>query len=97
MAQFADRCLLLARTGPSDPPQAGITYLLLDMKSKGVTVRPISQITGDDEFAEVFFDDVEVPVENLVGEEGNGWAVSQTTLASERGLTLVGRNQQWRA
>ena len=97
MAQFADRCLLLARTGPSDPPQAGITYLLLDMKSKGVTVRPISQITGDDEFSEVFFDDVEVPVENLIGEEGNGWAVAQTTLASERGLTLVELNQRMRA
>lgn len=89
MAQYADHCLLLARSGKSDPPQGGLTYMILDMRAKGVTVRPISQITGDDEFAEVFFDDVEVPVENRVGEDGNGWAVAQTTLASERGLTLV--------
>ena len=89
MAQYAGRCLLLARTGGSEPPQAGLTYLLLDMKAKGVTVRPISQITGDDEFSEVFFDDVEVAVEDRVGEDGQGWAVAQSTLASERGLTLV--------
>ncbi|MCB1686845.1 MAG: hypothetical protein KDI33_00050, partial [Halioglobus sp.] len=96
MAQYADRCLLLARTESSGPPQAGLTYLLLDMKSRGVSVRPISQITGDDEFAEIFFDDVEVPVEDLVGEEGNGWAVAQATLASERGLTLVELSQRMR-
>ncbi len=96
MAQYADRCLLLARTDRSGPPQAGLTYLLLDMRSKGVTVRPISQITGDDEFAEIFFDDVEVPVEERVGEEGAGWAVAQATLASERGLTLVELSQRMR-
>lgn len=96
MAQFADRCLLLARTGKSDPPQGGQTYLLLDMRTKGITVRPISQITGDDEFCELFFDDVEVPAENRVGEEGNGWAVAQATLSSERGLTLVELNQRMR-
>ena len=72
MAQYADRCLLLVRTGKSGPPQAGLTYLLLDMRARGVSVRPISQITGDDEFAEIFFDDVEVPVEDRVGEEGAG-------------------------
>jgi alkylation response protein AidB-like acyl-CoA dehydrogenase len=96
MAQYADRCLLLARSGKSDPPQAGLVYLLLDMKTKGVTVRPIAQITGDDEFAEIFFDDVEVPVENRVGEDGNGWAVAQATLASERGLTLIELSQRMR-
>jgi len=96
MAQYADRCLLLARTDRSGPPQAGLTYLLLDMKAKGVSVRPISQITGDDEFAEIFFDDVEVPVADLVGEEGQGWAVAQATLASERGLTLVELSQRMR-
>lgn len=96
MAQYADRCLLLARSDNSGPPQAGLTYLLLDMKSKGVSVRPIDQITGDDEFAEIFFDDVEVPVENRVGEEGQGWKVAQATLASERGLTLVELNQRMR-
>ena len=96
MAQYADRCLLLTRTDRSGPPQAGITYLLLDMKSKGVSVQPIDQITGDDEFAEIFFDDVEVPVEDLVGEEGKGWGVAQATLASERGLTLVELSQRMR-
>lgn len=96
MAQYADRCLLLARTDGSGPPQAGLTYLLLDMKAKGVSVRPIDQITGDDEFAEIFFDDVEVSVDDRIGEEGNGWAVAQATLASERGLTLVELTQRMR-
>lgn len=96
MGQYADRCLLLARSSNSGPPQAGLTYLLLDMKSKGVSVRPINQITGDDEFAEVFFDDVEVPIEERVGDEGAGWAVAQATLASERGLTLVELSQRMR-
>jgi alkylation response protein AidB-like acyl-CoA dehydrogenase len=96
MAQYADKCLLLARTDKSGPPQAGLTYLLLDMRSKGVTVRPIAQITGDDEFAEIFFDDVVVPIEDRVGEEGAGWAVAQATLASERGLTLVELSQRMR-
>lgn len=96
MAQYADYCLLLARTDNAGPPQAGLTYLLLDMKTKGVSVRPISQITGDDEFAEIFFDNVEVDVADRVGEEGNGWAVAQATLASERGLTLVELTQRMR-
>ncbi len=89
MAHYADRCLLLTRTSSEGPPQAGLTYLLLDMHTPGITVRPIAQISGDDEFAEVFFDDVEVPLEDRIGNEGDGWAVAQATLASERGLTLV--------
>lgn len=89
MAQYADRCLLLVRTSSEGPKQAGITFLLMDMKAKGVTVRPIDQITGDEEFAEVFLDDVEIPVEDRVGEENAGWAVAQATLSSERGLTLL--------
>ncbi|WP_198351124.1 acyl-CoA dehydrogenase family protein [Flavisphingomonas formosensis] len=89
LGQFADWCLLLVRTDNSGPKQAGITFLLMDMKSKGVEARPIRQITGDEEFAELFLDEVEIPVENLVGEENQGWRVAQTTLSSERGLTLV--------
>lgn len=89
MAQFADKCLLLVRTSSDGPKQAGITYLLMDMKAPGVSVRPIHQIQGDEEFAEIFLDNVEIPVENRVGEEGKGWAVAQATLASERGLTLM--------
>ena len=96
MAQYADRCLLLARTDKAGPPQAGLTYFLLDMRAPGVTVRPIAQISGDDEFAEIFFDDVEVDIEDRVGEEGQGWAVAQTTLSSERGLTLVELSQRMR-
>ena len=89
MAQYADRCLLLVRTDRSGVKQAGITYLLMDMKSPGVTTRPISQIQGDEEFAEIFLDEVRVPVSERVGEEGDGWRVAQATLASERGLTLM--------
>ncbi len=89
MAQYADRCLLLVRTDSSGAKQAGITYLLMDMKSPGVTVRPIHQIQGDEEFAEIFLDNVKVPVADRVGEVGAGWAVAQATLASERGLTLM--------
>ena len=89
MAQYADRCLLLVRTSSDGPKQAGITFLLMDMKAPGVTVSPINQIQGDQEFCEVFLDDVAIPVEDRVGEEGKGWAVAQATLASERGLTLM--------
>ncbi|MFS0851599.1 acyl-CoA dehydrogenase family protein [Novosphingobium panipatense] len=89
MAQVADKCLLLVRTSSDGPKQAGITYLLMDMQASGVTVRPIHQIQGDEEFAEIFLDNVEIPVSERVGEEGKGWAVAQATLASERGLTLM--------
>jgi alkylation response protein AidB-like acyl-CoA dehydrogenase len=89
LGQFADWCLLLVRTRTSGAKQAGITFLLLDMRSKGVTSRSIRQITGDEEFAELFLDNVEIPVENRVGAENEGWRVAQTTLSSERGLTLV--------
>ena len=89
MAQYADKCLLLVRTASDGPKQAGITFLLMDMKAAGVSVRPIKQIQDDEEFAEIFLDDVEVPVSARVGEEGAGWAVAQATLASERGLTLM--------
>jgi len=89
MAQYADKCLLLVRTSTEKAKQAGITFLLMDMKAKGVDVRPINQIQGDQEYCEMFLDDVVVPVEDRIGEEGAGWAVAQTTLSSERGLTLM--------
>lgn len=89
MAQFAQKCLLLVRTSADGVKQAGITYLLMDMDAPGVSVRPIHQIQGDEEFAEIFLDNVEIPVTERVGEEGKGWAVAQATLASERGLTLM--------
>lgn len=89
MGHHARWCLLLVRTSSDGAKQAGITYLLMDMLSPGVTVRPIRQITGDEEFAEIFLQDVKIPVANRVGAEGQGWQVAQTTLSSERGLTLL--------
>jgi alkylation response protein AidB-like acyl-CoA dehydrogenase len=89
MSRFTDVCWLLGQTSSDGPKQAGITYLLMDMKSPGVTVRPIHQIQGDEEFGEIFLDNVEIPVSARVGEEGAGWAVANATLASERGLTLM--------
>lgn len=89
MAQFADKCLLLVRTSSDGPKQAGITYLIMDMKAPGVSVRPIHQIQGDEEFAEIFLDNVEIPVTDRIGEEGKGWTYAQATLSSERGLTLM--------
>ncbi|MEN9932995.1 MAG: hypothetical protein RIS17_1568 [Pseudomonadota bacterium] len=89
LGQFADHCLLLVRTDPDAKKQAGITFLLMDMKTPGIDVRPIKQITGDEEFAEMFLDNVRIPVENRIGEENAGWGVAQVTLSSERGLTLV--------
>ncbi len=89
MAQYADKCLLLTRTSSEGAKQAGMTYFLMDMKAPGVTVRAIHQIQGDEEFAEIFLDNVEVPLADRVGEEGQGWAVAQATLSSERGLTLM--------
>ena len=89
MAQHADKCLLLARTSSEGVKQAGLSYFLMDMRAPGVTVRPIHQIQGDEEFAEIFLDNVEIPLADRVGEEGQGWAVAQATLSSERGLTLM--------
>lgn len=88
LGQHADYCLLLVRTDATGPKQAGITFLLMDMKSPGVECRPIRQITGDEEFAEIFLTDVRIPVANRIGEENQGWRVAQTTLSSERGVTI---------
>jgi alkylation response protein AidB-like acyl-CoA dehydrogenase len=83
-AQHADWIFLLVRTDPGAPKHQGISYLLVDMKSPGVTVRPLVQINGDSEFNEVFFEDVRVPKKNLVGEMNRGWMVAVTTLMFER-------------
>jgi len=89
LGHYADYCLLLVRTDTTGKKQRGITYLLLDMKSKGVETRPIRQITGDEEFSEIFLSSVEIPVENRLGDENGGWRVAQTTLSSERGLAVL--------
>jgi alkylation response protein AidB-like acyl-CoA dehydrogenase len=76
----------LFRTEPEASKHAGISYLLIDMKARGVGVKPLRQMTGGAEFNEVFFDDVRVPEENIVGKRGEGWKVSRATLKHERNL-----------
>jgi alkylation response protein AidB-like acyl-CoA dehydrogenase len=84
-AHIADYCILLTRTDPDALKHQGITYLLVDMHSPGVEVRGLRQITGDPEFNEIFFTDVAVPRENVLGEVDAGWKVAMTTLLHERG------------
>jgi alkylation response protein AidB-like acyl-CoA dehydrogenase len=85
LAQFAKWCLLVTRERQEANPRDGLTYLIVDMKSPGVEVRPLIQITGDAEFNEVFFNQVRVPKEQVLGEAGQGWRVAITTLLHERG------------
>jgi len=94
-AQYADRMFCLVRTDPDAPKHRGISYLLIDMKTPGITVRPLVQMTGDAGFNEVFFEDVRVPKENLVGGLHNGWQVANATLFHERNmLASTMRTQQ---
>ena len=85
-AHMADYCLLLVRTDPSTTKHMGLSYLLLDMTLQGIDVRPMTQITGEAEFNEVFFDDARVPVNVLLGKESQGWQMAITTLMFERVL-----------
>ncbi|MBD3759616.1 acyl-CoA dehydrogenase family protein [Rhizorhabdus sp.] len=84
LAQDATHMFALLRTEPDAPKHQGISYILLDMKQPGVTVRPIKQINGDSEFCEVFLDDAHAPADWLVGPRGRGWEVSRSTLKHER-------------
>lgn len=83
-AHRADFTTLLCRTDPDAPKHKGLSYLLVDMKSPGITVRPLVQITGESGFNQVFFDDVQVPLANLVGEKNRGWMVAMTNMMFER-------------
>jgi alkylation response protein AidB-like acyl-CoA dehydrogenase len=89
MGQYADWCILLVRTDPHAPKHKGITFLLVDMHSPGVTVKPLKQITGHAEFNETFFDNVRVPRDNVVGEINDGWRIAMTTLTYERGISTL--------
>jgi len=86
-AQFARWGILLARTDPSASKAKGISYLICDMHAPGVTVRPLRQMTGSEEFNEVFLEDVFIPHDQLVGREHDGWSIANTTLAHERGTS----------
>ena len=85
LAHVAKWCMLLTRERKAANPRDGLTFLLVDMASAGVEVRPLVQITGDAEFNEMFFKDVKVPKSQVLGEAGKGWAVAMTTLLHERG------------
>ena len=89
LGQYADWCILLVRTDTDAPKHRGISYLLVDMHSPGVTVRPLKQITGNSEFNETFFDNVRVPKENLIGGLNEGWRIAMTTLTYERGISSL--------
>ena len=88
LAQYAQRCVLLTRTGTPESAHRGITALFADMESPGITVRPIRAMHGSDEFCEVFFDDVIVPFDRTLGKEGDGWAVAMDLLPYERSTSL---------
>ncbi len=89
LGQHADWCMLLCRTDPETRRAKGVSCLLVDMKSPGITVRPLRQITGEAEFNEMFFDAVRVPRENLLGELHEGWQIAIAALQNERGILYV--------
>jgi alkylation response protein AidB-like acyl-CoA dehydrogenase len=95
LAHWADWIFCLVRTSSEGKPQEGISFLLIDMKTAGVTVRPIRMMGGGDEINEVWFEDVKVPAENLVGQENKGWTYAKFLLSHERsGIAAVGRSKR---
>ncbi|AOO83949.1 pimeloyl-CoA dehydrogenase large subunit [Bosea vaviloviae] len=95
LGQYADWIFCLVRTNPAAKKQAGISFILIDMKTPGITVRPIITLEGRHEVNEVFFDNVKVPVENLVGEENKGWDYAKFLLANERtGIARIGLSKE---
>ncbi len=90
-AMVAEKCFLYVRTDPDVPKHKGISLLIVDMDTPGIDIRPLTHINGNADFAEVFFTDVEVPVDRLVGELNQGWGITQGSLAHERaGLWVEG-------
>ncbi len=95
LGQYGDWIFCLVRTSSDGKPQTGISFLLIDMKSPGVSVRPIVLLDGEAEVNEVWFDNVEVPIDNLVGEENKGWTYAKHLLAHERtGIADVNRSKR---
>jgi alkylation response protein AidB-like acyl-CoA dehydrogenase len=90
LAHHAKWCMLVARTDPDAARHQGLTYFLMDMEQDAVQVRPLRQITGEAEFNELFIEEARIPHENIVGGEGNGWAVAITTLMHERATLAFG-------
>lgn len=93
-AQFADRCVLLARTGAMDSGHRGISAFLLDMDTPGIETSPLRSMNGDEEFCSLYFDDVVIPADRLLGDVNGGWAVAMHVLAGERGAAAWQR-QIW--
>ncbi|MCX4675120.1 acyl-CoA dehydrogenase [Streptomyces sp. NBC_01433] len=89
-AEVADWCELLVRTDPEAPKHRGISWLAMPMDAPGITVRPLRTLAGSTEFAEMFLDEVRVPVSHRVGAENDGWRVTMVTLSFERGTAFVG-------
>jgi len=92
----ADWMFALVRTGTTESRQHGLTYLLIDMRSPGLTVRPIHDMSGGVHFAEVFFEDVHVPVANRVGDENGGWAIARTSIGHERSTAFIAQDIRYR-
>jgi alkylation response protein AidB-like acyl-CoA dehydrogenase len=88
LSQYAQRCVLLTRTGSVESAHKGLTALFVDMDARGITIRPVETMDGEQEFSEVFFDDVFVPVVRTLGEEGQGWALAMDLLPYERSTAL---------
>jgi alkylation response protein AidB-like acyl-CoA dehydrogenase len=95
-AQYADYCILLARTDPDVPKHKGITMFIVDMRQPGIDVRPLTQMNGDAEFNEVYLEDVRVPAENMIGAEGQGWEMAVALLMHERATLTFQRQLQSR-
>ncbi len=95
LGQHADWIFCLVRTNTEGRPQAGISFLLIDMKSPGITVRPIIMLDGGHEINDIFFDNVKVPIENRIGEQNKGWSYAKFLLGHERtGLALIGQSKR---
>jgi alkylation response protein AidB-like acyl-CoA dehydrogenase len=94
MGHFAEFGILIARTNPDAPKHKGVSYFICPMDTPGITVRPIIEMTGVHTFNEVFFDDVRIPAENLVGDENEGWGLAKVTLGNER-VSLSGEGALW--